>query len=159
MEKYTEFNALIKDFIELFDTLIDVEQKKLDAVIANDIAKVEESIKKEQAVILQLRGLERHRESAQVSMGMKDLTFREILEQAPEDVSKALTPMFQELTQKVHTFQSINDNAKDAINVKLHHIQSMLNPSGAGSKVYSASGTGTSTGSSSEETHFTNRFV
>ena len=48
MEKYSEFNALIKDFIELFDTLIDVEQKKLDAVIANDIANVEESIKKEQ---------------------------------------------------------------------------------------------------------------
>lgn len=155
MEKYSEFHALIKDFIELFDTLIDVEQKKLDAVIANDIAKVEESIKKEQAVILQLRGLEHHRESAQDAMDMKDLTFREILEQAPEDVSKALTPMFQELTKKVHTFRSINDNAKDAINVKLHHIQSMLNPSAAGSKVYSASGTG----SSSEETHFTNRFV
>lgn len=155
MEKYSEFNTLIKDFIELFDNLIDVEQKKLDAVIADNIAEVEESIKKEQAVILRLRGLEHQRESTQDSMGMKDLTFREILEQVPEDVSETLTPLFQELTQKVRTFQSINDNAKDAVNVKLHHIQSILNPSNAGSKVYSASGEG----SPSEETHFTNRFV
>lgn len=155
MENYSEFNALMKDFIELFDNLIDVEQRKLDAVITDDIAEVEESIKKEQAVILRLRGLEHRRETVQNSMGMKDRTFREILDLAPKDVSETLNPLFQDLSQKVRTFQSINDNARDAVNVKLHNIQSKLNPSAAGSKVYSASGVG----SPSEETHFTNRFV
>lgn len=154
MEAYTDFIALIKDYIELFDTLIDVEQEKLDAVTTDDIIKVEESIKQEQAVILRLKGLEHRRELAQTSMDMKDLTFREILEQAPEDVSTAMNPVFQELIRKVRTFQSINDNAKDAIHVKLHHIQSMLNPSSEG-KTYSSSGTD----SPSEGTHFTNRFV
>ena len=68
--------------------------------------------------------------------------------------NEALTPLFQELSEKVRIFQSINASAQDAISVNLHKIQSVLNSGQPDAGVYSASGT-----NKPDETHFTNRFV
>lgn len=154
MEKYKEFGSLIQEFSELFDDLIAVEQKKLDAVVENKVTFVEECMKKEQAFVLQLRGLEQRRESQQEALGMKGLTFREILEKVPTEVQEDLQPLFQELSKKVQEFQSINENAKDAITVNLHKIQSAMRPDSEKNAFYSASGA-----KRSEENHFTNRSV
>lgn len=154
MEKYTEFRSLIKEFLELFDALTSVEQKKLDAAVKNQVTFVEECMKKEQAFVLQLRGLEQRRESQQEALGMKDLTFREMLEKVPSEVQEELQPLFQELSKKVRDFQSINENAKDAITINLHKIQGAMQSAPEKNQFYSASGQ-----KSSEENHFTNRSV
>ena len=72
----------------------------------------------------------------------------------PDEVKEELTPLFQELSEKVRIFQSINASAQDAISVNLHKIQSVLNSGQPDAGVYSASGT-----NKPDETHFTNRFV
>lgn len=154
MENYVNFISLIKELIELFDALIAVEQKKLDSVVNNNISVVEECMKKEQAFVLRLRGLEQQRESIQTAMGMQGMAFREILTKVPQEILDELAPLFQELSEKVRAFQSVNDNAKDAIQVNLYQIQSVLDPSFDGSRFYSAS-----RANAPEETHFTNRFV
>ena len=58
MDHYTEFISLIHDFIDLFRSLTTVEQQKLDAAVANDLSILEDCMKKEQAFVLRLRGLE-----------------------------------------------------------------------------------------------------
>lgn len=143
MENYFDFISLIKDFIQLFNSLINIEQNKLNYVIENKVSFMEECVNKEQALVLRLKGLEQRRETLQCSMDMENLTFREILDKVPEDVHTELSPLFDELSQKVRTFQSVNDNARDMIQLNLYKIHSAT-PS-------SLSGT--------EETHFTNRFV
>ena len=82
-------------------------------------------MKKEQAFVLRLRGLEQQRDSLQRKLKMKDLKFREILSRVPDEVKEELTPLFQELSEKVRIFQSINASAQDAISVNLHKIQSV----------------------------------
>ena len=152
MDHYTEFISLIHDFIDLFRSLTTVEQQKLDAAVANDLSILEDCMKKEQAFVLRLRGLEQQRDTLQLKM--KDLKFREILSSVPDEVKEELTPLFQELSEKVRIFQSINASAQDAISVNLHKIQSVLNSGQPDAGVYSASGT-----NKPDETHFTNRFV
>ena len=139
MDHYTEFISLIHDFIDLFRSLTTVEQQKLDAAVANDLSILEDCMKKEQAFVLRLRGLEQQRDTLQRKLKMKDLKFREILSRVSE---------------KVRIFQSINASAQDAISVNLHKIQSVLNSGQPDAGVYSASGT-----NKPDETHFTNRFV
>ena len=134
MENYVNFISLIKELIELFDALIAVEQKKLDSVVNNNISVVEECMKKEQAFVLRLRGLEQQRESIQTAMGMQGMAFREILTKVPQEILDELAPLFQEHSEKVRAFQSVNDNAKDAIQVNLYQIQSVLDPSFDGSR-------------------------
>lgn len=154
LEKYQEYSSLMEEFLALFDSLISVEQKKLDAAIENQVSFVEECMKKEQAFVLRLRGLEQHRESLQEAMGMKDLTFRELLEKVPAEVKEDLEPKFQELSRKVTAFQNINENAKDAIMVNLHNIQTAMESGTEKNQLYSSSGEKTP-----EERHFTNRSV
>lgn len=154
MEKYLDFISLIKEFIQLFDALISVEQQKLDAAVSNQVSFVEECMKKEQAFVLRLRGLEKRRESLQESMDMKDLTFSRILEKAPSEAKEQLSPLFQQLSQRVRDFQNVNESAKDAIQLNLYKLQSAMQTSSPKNNFYSASGE-----KASEETHFTNRFA
>ena len=59
MSDFSAFADLMKQFIELFDTLIPIEQDKLDATVKNRVAIVEDFMHKEQAAVMRLRGLER----------------------------------------------------------------------------------------------------
>lgn len=110
---------------------------------------------KEQAVILRLRGLEQRREQAQKSLDMEELTFRQILEKAPEDVQSVLKPLFDTLSNQVQTFQSITASSKDIIEVNLHNIQSSLTNASSGENIYSPKGVQ----ENSKTTHFTSRSV
>ena len=111
---------------------------------------------KEQAAILRLRGLEQKRDKTQEKLGIKDYTFRQILENAPEDVSSVLKPLFDQMSEQVRTLQSISDNSKDIIEVNLHVIQSSLAGDSPGKETYSASGKKTD---NNKTNHFTSRSV
>jgi len=95
---------------------------------------------KEQDAVLKLKGLEQKREAAQKELGLEGLTFRQILEEAPEEVSASLSPLFDQLSERVTSFRSVSESAKDIIEVNLHMIQSALASEGPGRDIYSASG-------------------
>ena len=63
MEHYAEFYFSDKRVDRtLFRSLTTVEQQKLDAAVANDLSILEDCMKKEQAFVLRLRGLEQQRD-------------------------------------------------------------------------------------------------
>jgi microcompartment protein CcmL/EutN len=140
MSEFSNFIKIIEEFIDFFDHLIPIEQEKLEAAIKNRVSFVEECMHKEQAAVLRLRGLEQKREKEQERLGMKDYSFRQILDRVPEDVSSVLKPLFDRMSEQVRQFQSISDNAKDIIEVNLHVIQSSLAEKAPGRETYSASG-------------------
>ena len=140
MNDFTAFTKVIEEFITLFDHLIEIEQEKLDAAVKNRVTFVEDCMHKEQAAVLQLRGLEQKREAEQKHLGMEGYTFRQILEEAPEEVSASLSPLFDQLSERVTSFRSVSESAKDIIEVNLHMIQSALASAGPGRDIYSASG-------------------
>lgn len=156
MSEYTDFIKLIEEFIRFFDDLIPLEQEKLDAAVKNRVSFIEECMHKEQAAVLRLRGLEQKREKAQEQLGMKDCTFRQILEKAPDDVASVLKPLFDQMSGQVRTLRSLSDNSKDAIETNLHIIQSSLAGKAPGRETYSASGVKTD---NDKPNHFTSRTV
>lgn len=126
MNEYSSFIEIIKEFIQLFEALVSVEQTKLDAAVNNKVSFVEECMNKEQAAVLKLKGLEQKREDAQKALGFEDFTFRQILEHVPEDVHSELSPLFDQLSGLVQSFQSVSDSARDIIELNLHMIQSAI---------------------------------
>ena len=140
MNDFTAFTKVIEEFITLFDHLIEIEQEKLDAALKNRVTFVEDCMHKEQAAVLQLRGLEQKREAEQKHLGMEGYTFRQILEEAPEEVSASLSPLFDQLSERVTSFRSVSDSAKNIIEVNLHMIQSALAAEGPGQDTYTAAG-------------------
>lgn len=126
MSEWSSFAEIIKEFIQLFDALISVEQTKLDSAVANKVSFVEECMNKEQAAILKLRGLENKREAEQARLGAEGLTFRQILANVSEEDSLILKPLFEELSGKVQDFQSISSSAREMIELNLHNIRGAL---------------------------------
>ena len=96
---------------------------------------------KEQAFILQLRGLEQKREAQQKLLGMEDYTFRQILEEVPAETASVLTPLFARLSDQIRLFQSINASAKDIMEVNLHVINSALAKKAMEKETHAAPGT------------------
>lgn len=156
MGEFSNYIKIIEEFIDFFDSLIPIEQEKLDAAVKNRVSFVEECMHKEQAAVLRLRGLEQKREKEQENLGMKDYTFRQILDQVPEDVFVILKPLFEQMSERVSRFQSISSSAKDMIEVNLHVIQSSLAGREPGRETYSASGR---KNDNENPNHFTSRSV
>lgn len=155
MNEYSFFVETIKELIQLFEALVSVEQTKLDAAVNNKVSFVEECMNKEQAAVLKLKGLEQKREDAQKALGFEDLTFRQILERVPEDVHSELSPLFDQLSEQVRSFQSVSDSAKDIIELNLHMIQSSMASKEAASHAPSENKKNNKGGT----THFTSRSV
>ena len=74
MENMDRFISLMKEMTQFFDAFQLIEKQKLEAAASNDILRLEEIMKKEQAEILVLRGLERKQQEIQSQMGFTGLT-------------------------------------------------------------------------------------
>lgn len=155
MYDLTEFAEVIHRYIEVFDRLIPLEQNKLDVVKQKRISMLEEIGKKEQAEALAMRGLEQKRERAQEKLGFQGMTFQEILSQLPQEQQPEMKALFNELGDKVRTFQSLTDSSKSIIEVNLHTVNKMIAEQKQGKpQTYSEDGS-----VKEREIHFTDRRI
>lgn len=125
-DTFDQFVGVIKELIQLFQHLIEVEQNKIEVVRKSQVIALEECMNQEQAAILKLRGLDQKREQLLASMGYGGFTFRQILEKCPSAQKEILSPLFQELEQKINYFKDINDNGKELLQLNLHKIESVM---------------------------------
>lgn len=140
MSEFSAFASLMNDFIEFFDTLIPIEQEKLDATLHNRVSIVEDLMHKEQAAIMRLKGLELKREAEQKRLGVEGCTFQQILEKISSEDAAQLRPLFNKMNDQLRTVQSLSSSVKDAIEVNLHVIETNFANDSTGRSTYSASG-------------------
>lgn len=140
MRDLSAFEKVIRQLIELFDRIIPLEQSKLEAVSQKKVELLEEIIKKEQAEVMTLRGLDQKRERIQAELGWKDLTFRNILKEVPEEQQLELQGLFDELSERVTTFQTVTESSKTMIEVNLHAINQMMAGRTGGTQTYKEDG-------------------
>lgn len=151
MKYFETLCKIIQEYIDLFDNLIKIEEKKIDAITKEQITFVEECMNQEQAAILKLRGLELQREQTLEKLGWSGLSFRQIIAKNP-DYSPSLLPLFHQLSDQVQTFLTLSGSAKDLIETNLHVINSVLADTGTTS--YGRNGN-----DQNSTKHFTSRSV
>lgn len=126
MHSLDDFKAVVGDLTSFLEDFNQTEREKLDAVQRNLVTFVEEAMKKEQASILKLRGLDKKRESIQKDLGWEGMSFQQILSQV-NDVDRAeLKPLFEKLNASLHQFNDARDSAQKALEINLHHINMLL---------------------------------
>ncbi len=126
MENIDKFKAVIQEMIEFFEQFQALEKAKLEAVSRNDIIYLEDCMKKEQAEILVLRGLERKQLEVQKELGFENATFREIIELAPVEYKAQLEAMYKELSNSIEIFKSTTEGIKKSIELNLYAIDNAL---------------------------------
>jgi hypothetical protein len=126
MYHINDFIAFIKELIQFFDELTQVEKTKLQAAIQNDIPTLEDCMKKEQVELLKFRGMEKRRQTILSSLGWENKTFSEILETAEATYKEELSAIYIKLNSAVKLYRDTFDSAKNVIEVNLHTIEKTL---------------------------------
>jgi len=123
MEQMDALYTILEESLELYESFIKVEYDKYDAVIKDDIKKIDEIISKEQVFYLKAKGLEQKREKITNSMNIKDKTLREIIEMDDEEDNSKLKLVYDRLFKVLEDFKKISSECKILIEVRLHKIE------------------------------------
>lgn len=142
------FTHTLDQLAETAAQLTEAESAKAQAASAKEHDKMDSFLKKEQALLLKLRGLEQQRVRQTGELGFKDLTFRQILAQADEEEVSVLSPIFTKLERQLADLTEARESADRMIQVRLREFEHVL---GTGRP-----GGGPGTDSSS---HFHDRYV
>lgn len=104
----------------------DVEQRKYEATLKNNVVSVEDCMKEEQVLLLKLKGLDKKREKVLQTFGKEDATFREVIEDLPEDQKIPLESLFQQMQTNLKKYKEVERNARSALEFHLHEIDKKL---------------------------------
>lgn len=118
MEKLID---ILKESADLYKNFLELEYKKYDTIIKNDIDALDDIVSKEQAFYMQMRGLEQKREKLIDSMGMNGKTLKEIIDSEVSDKDELLGE-YEELKGIISEVKKINSLSKTLIEVRLRRI-------------------------------------
>ncbi len=122
-----EFQDIIRRLILLFQELTGIESKMLEAARAQHMAELESLMIKEQASVMQLRGLEKEKDRIQEANGYGGMSFQQILETMDETDKEQILPLFDEMSRAVQMFQEIHENLTVIMQVNLRQIDKVIN--------------------------------
>lgn len=120
MEGLTE---VLEEITALLDEYRPLEEEKLKAIQENKVSFVEACMRKEQALLLQMKGLEKKREEVLEANGWSGKTLREVMEGLDEEERRKVQPVFDALTFSIQNFNSLNEESMKLIRLNLHRIQ------------------------------------
>lgn len=137
MGRMDSLYSILEESLKLYSDFTKVEYEKYDAIVKEDIDKLDEIISKEQVFYLKTKGLEQKRDKIIDSLNMKDKTFKEIIEMCEEEDSIRLNILYDKLSKSLANFKDINLECKTLINVRLHKIDTASSKLGEKDNTYS----------------------
>lgn len=116
---YPAIIAFFDEYNEHFREFMQFEYKKLDLIHKGEIEKLSSSLSAEQAFIMKSNMLEKRR----VALTGENITFAELIENAPESCKAVLTEKYKVLSETVLKIKDINDNANMIVTERLKKIR------------------------------------
>lgn len=127
MRAPAELLPVLSRLSETLRRLNTAEEAKASAASLGRHEQLDSILTEEQALILELRGLEQKRISILNQTGWNNLSFRQILEQEDEDGREKLAPFFEQLRKSADLLRSTKENADRILKVRLHQIRFLSN--------------------------------
>ena len=133
-----ELVKLLEESADLYQGFLELEYKKYDAVVKNEIETLDDIVSKEQVFYLKIRGLEQKREKLIESMGMKGKTLKEIIDATDtlDEGKTALTEKHEQLSAIVSETKKISSMCKNVLEVRMHRVDKALSQLGEKQSTY-----------------------
>lgn len=125
-ESLNTFTVLIQELTDVVKEISQIENEKAQAVSLYHHTDLEACIRKEQASILKLKGLEAKRLEYMREHGWEGLSFRQVLPLLPESQSGILSPFFDDLSRAVEGLSSSRQSAERILNLRMRSFQTFL---------------------------------
>ncbi len=128
---------LLEENADLYKNFLELEYKKYDTVIKNDIDTLNDIVADEQVYYLKIRGMEQKREKLLVSLGYKDKTLKEIISVYNDDEKYMLNEKYNELSKLITEVKKISSLCKTLIEVRMNRIEKAMAQLGEIENTYS----------------------
>jgi len=134
------FCKVIDETLILFDDLIKLESKKIDAISENDVTLLDQYMNDEQVFLLQMRNLDFKREKVLEQIGAPGSSFRQVIDEYEGTEKETLNSLFKELSAKSSELKEVITTTKRFIDLHLNSITALLNKMDDPGEVYNKSG-------------------
>ena len=125
-DAYREYFRYMEQLGGTLDQLSELAREKTAAVRRDDLLAVNECMKREQALSLSLRALDRKRETLLAGMGLRDLKFSEFARHCPEELRQEAKAAAEKLGKQYALYRSAADVARTTLECNLHQIEKLL---------------------------------
>ncbi|MGI6255453.1 MAG: flagellar export chaperone FlgN [Acutalibacter sp.] len=128
---FESYLDLLEEIGQQLGTLIDLNHEKADAVRHDDLATLNEVIKKEQAISLGMRGLEQKRLKLAEDLSISQTPLSQLAGHAPQASQRRAKNISEHLQSQYQVYRAAAEVARNTLEVNLHEIEKFLEKSGA----------------------------
>lgn len=126
MSQIRELETLFNNFASLFDQLSALQKEKSEAVRQDDLQKVDHCMQQEQALVLQLRGMQRQKDSLHKALGLSGVPLRKISEHLSPADRALLSPSISRFQTAYQIYQSAAAASRALLESTLKEIDRQL---------------------------------
>lgn len=132
---YQSYLKLLRDMAGTLDRLTPLAQQKAEAVRADDLMALDEALKQEQAMSLNLRGLELRRVKLLSQLGLDQVRLNDLPGHYPPGLQGEARKAVEALRRSYDIYRSYSDMARSTLELSLHQIDKLLLDAGADPKL------------------------
>ena len=125
MTAFEEFCKTLRHLSDVVEKLTQIENEKATAAAQKQHSIIDPLLRKEQPLVLSLRGTENQRTEQAAALGWVGLTFRQILDTEDAVQRETLSPLFAELLEKTDCLKQTREASDRMIRVCLRELEFM----------------------------------
>lgn len=127
---FATYLSLLREISRTLVSLTETAQQKTAAVRQDNLAVLNECLKREQALSLSLRGFEQKRAAATKDLGFESIPLSGLAAHCPVELQPEAKSAAEELLQNYQLYRSASEVARSTLECNLHQIEKVLAASG-----------------------------
>lgn len=129
-ELHLSYLKLLRELTGSLDQLSGLAQRKINCVHESDLIALDEVLKQEQAMTLNLRGLEQRRLKLVSQLGLEGVGLAGLYTSYPDELQLQAKETAENLRQSYEVYRSCADAARSTLELNLHQIEKIIEQSG-----------------------------
>lgn len=125
-EAYREYFAFMDQLGGTLEELTKLAKEKTVAVRRDDLLAVDDCMKREQALGLSLRAMDKKRDKLLAAIGLENVTLSGLAQHCPEELRQEARAAADKLRERYDLYRSASDVARTTLECNLHQIERMM---------------------------------
>lgn len=134
-ELHLSYLNLLRELRDTLDHLSELAQQKTAAVRADDLIALDEVLKQDQAMALNLRGLELRRQKLVPQLGLENTDLSHMAQNFPEHLHDQAKAVADALHESYANYRSYAGQARESLELNLHQVEKVIAASGVDPKL------------------------
>ncbi|WP_312643752.1 flagellar export chaperone FlgN [Hydrogenoanaerobacterium sp.] len=124
MNSRQELLDFLYEYAGFFSEMEQTETQKLDNLLSRQLERIEHSISMQQAMDKRLQNLEKRRADLQTKLGFDGMSFKNIIEEFPEENRAELSRLFERIENSLDNIKFLNQKSMNVAKSRLEEMGS-----------------------------------